>query len=105
MYLIDVQRDQVEGVRELVVEGRRAARAELIPTVRARIAAVNEKEIDLEAAGVRGERGRLGREYVVTYRPRLEFERDHCRGTVLGRDAIGRAGGLDRGGLCAGRRG
>jgi len=72
MYLIDVQRDQVEGVRELVAQTA-GGRAELIPTVRARIAAVNGKEIDLEAAGVRGERGRLGREYVVTYRPRLEY--------------------------------
>jgi putative ABC transport system permease protein len=72
MYLIDVQRDQVEGVRELV--GQTAGgRAELIPTVRARIAAVNGEEVDLEAAGVRGERGRLGREYVITYRPHLEF--------------------------------
>jgi putative ABC transport system permease protein len=71
MYLIDVQRDQVEGVREIVEKA--GTRAELIPTLRARIAAVNGKEIDLEAAGVRGERGRLGREYVVTYRPRLEY--------------------------------
>ncbi len=72
MYLIDVQKDQVEGVRELV--GQTAGgRAELIPTVRARIAAVNGQEIDLEAAGVRGERGRLGREYVITYRPRLDY--------------------------------
>ncbi|MFL6333923.1 MAG: ABC transporter permease [Pyrinomonadaceae bacterium] len=72
MYLIDVQRDQVEGVRE-IVEKTTGAHAELIPTLRARIAAVNGKEIDLDAAGVRGERGRLGREYVVTYRPRLEY--------------------------------
>ena len=72
MYLIDVQRDQVEGVRELV-ERTTGARAELIPTVRARIVAVNGREIDLDAAGVRGERGRLGREYVVTYRPGLEY--------------------------------
>jgi putative ABC transport system permease protein len=49
------------------------ARADLIPTVRARIAAVNGQEVDLDAAGVRRERGRLGREYVVTYRPRLEY--------------------------------
>ncbi|HJQ34709.1 MAG TPA: FtsX-like permease family protein [Pyrinomonadaceae bacterium] len=72
MYLIDVQKDQVEGVRELI--GRTpGARADLIPTVRARIAAVNGREIDLEAAGARRERGQLGREYVVTYRPRLEY--------------------------------
>ncbi|HWS86048.1 MAG TPA: FtsX-like permease family protein [Pyrinomonadaceae bacterium] len=72
MYLIDVQRDQVEGVRE-IVERTTGASAELIPTLRARIAAVNGEEVDLEAAGVRGERGRLGREYVVTYRPRLDY--------------------------------
>lgn len=72
MYLIDVQRDQVEGVRE-IVERTTGARAELIPTLRARIAAVNGREVDLESANVRRERGMLGREYVVTYRPRLEF--------------------------------
>jgi putative ABC transport system permease protein len=72
MYLIDVQKDQVEGVRELV-ERTTGARAELIPTVRARIVAINGEEIDLEAAGARRERGRLGREYVVTYRPLLEY--------------------------------
>src|SRR5205814_1609705 len=48
------------------------ASPELIPTVRARIARVNGQEIDLDAAGMRRERGRLGREYVVTYRPNLE---------------------------------
>jgi putative ABC transport system permease protein len=71
MYLIDVQKDQVEGVRELV-EQATGTHAELIPTVRARIARVNGQEIDLDAAGMRRERGRLGREYVVTYRPNLE---------------------------------
>ncbi|PYS80207.1 MAG: hypothetical protein DMF66_00180, partial [Acidobacteria bacterium] len=71
MYLIDVQKDQVGGVRELV-ERATGARAELIPTVRARIVRVNGQEIDLDAAGMRRERGRLGREYVVTYRPNLE---------------------------------
>lgn len=80
MYLIDVQRDQVEGVRE-IVERTTGARAELIPTLRARIAAVNGQEVDLEAAGVRGERGRLGREYVVTYRPRLEYNETLVAGT------------------------
>jgi putative ABC transport system permease protein len=72
MYLIDVQKDQVEGVRALV-EQTTGARAELIPTVRARITRINGAQIDLDAAGMRSERGRLGREYVVTYRPRLEY--------------------------------
>ncbi|HYY95597.1 MAG TPA: FtsX-like permease family protein, partial [Pyrinomonadaceae bacterium] len=71
MYLIDVQRDQVEGARELIRQATGVS-AELIPTVRARITRVNGQEIDLDAAGMRRERGRLGREYVVTYRPYLE---------------------------------
>ena len=108
MYLIDVQRDQVEGVRE-IVEGTTGARAELIPTLRARIAAVNGKEVDLEAAGVRGERGRLGREYVVTYRPRLEYNETLLAGTfwdetpsdaaeVSIEEGLRGAGGIDLGG-------
>jgi putative ABC transport system permease protein len=72
MYLLDVQKDQVEGVRRLVAEAT-GAEAELIPTLRARIVAVNGREIDLDAPELKRERGRLGREYVVTYRPRLEY--------------------------------
>ncbi len=72
MYLIDVQKDQVEGVRE-IVERTTGARAELIPTLRARIVGNNGREIDFNSEGARRERGGLGREYVVTYRPRLEY--------------------------------
>ncbi len=71
MYLIDVQKDQVEGVVKFV-EGITGGRPEMIPTLRARIVAVNGQTIDLDAEGVRRERGMLGREYVVTYRPQLD---------------------------------
>jgi putative ABC transport system permease protein len=71
MFLIDIQPDQKEGVGNLI-EQATGARPELIPTVRARIFAVNGREVDLEEPGLRQERGRLGREYVVTYRPTLE---------------------------------
>ena len=71
MFLIDVQKDQVEGVEQLVSEAT-GVRPTLVPTVRARIAAINGEEVDLEQRDNRRERGRLGREYVVTYRPRLE---------------------------------
>lgn len=108
MYLIDVQRDQVEGIRE-IVEQTTGARADLIPTLRARIAAVNGKEVDLEAAGARAERGRLGREYVVTYRPRLEYNETLLAGTfwdetpseaaeVSIEEGLRGAGGIDLGG-------
>jgi putative ABC transport system permease protein len=74
MFLIDIQRDQVDGVRELL-EGRRlpgAASARLVPTLRARITAVRGRDVNLESySDVRG-RGSLAREYVVTYRNALE---------------------------------
>jgi putative ABC transport system permease protein len=72
MYLLDVQKDQVEGVRRIVSETTGAS-AELIPTLRARIVAVNNRELDLDSPELRRERGMLGREYVVTYRPRLDY--------------------------------
>ena len=71
MFLLDVQEDQKEGVAE-IVERASGARAELIPTLRARIYAVNGRPVDLENKEQRRDRGMLGREYVVTYRSRLE---------------------------------
>jgi putative ABC transport system permease protein len=71
MFLIDIQPDQKQGVEKLI-EQATGTRPDLIPTVRARIFAINGQEIDLEQREVRQQRGRLGREYVVTYRPHLE---------------------------------
>lgn len=71
MFLIDIQPDQKQGVENLI-EQATGVRPELIPTVRARIFAINGREVDLEQPEVRQNRGRLGREYVVTYRPQLE---------------------------------
>lgn len=71
MFLIDIQPDQKQGVEKLI-ERATGKQPELVPTVRARIFAINGQEIDLEQREVRQERGRLGREYVVTYRPRLD---------------------------------
>lgn len=71
MFLIDIQSDQKQGVEKLI-EQATGVRPELIPTVRARIYAINGREVDLELPEQREQRGRLGREYVVTYRPHLE---------------------------------
>ena len=71
MFLIDIQPDQKQGVEKLI-EQATGTRPELIPTVRARIFAINGREVDLNEGEMRQERGRLGREYVVTYRPYLE---------------------------------
>ncbi|HVF87693.1 MAG TPA: ABC transporter permease, partial [Pyrinomonadaceae bacterium] len=71
MFLIDVQTDQRGGVEQLVEEAT-GARPQLVPTVRARIYSINGREIDLERGEMREQRGMLGREYVVTYRPNLD---------------------------------
>jgi putative ABC transport system permease protein len=74
MFVIDVQRDQAEGV-EALLRARQdpgATPARLVPVLRARVTAVRGREMNLEGAGdVRG-RTSLGREFVITYRDHLE---------------------------------
>lgn len=70
LYLIDIQSDQQRGVRDLI-RNETGERVELIPTVRARIYAINGKTLDLENANKK-DRGRLGFEYTLTYRAHLE---------------------------------
>jgi putative ABC transport system permease protein len=74
MFLLDIQRDQVEGVRALIEErvDRDAPPSRLIPVLRARVIGVKGTQTNLENySDVRG-RGSLAREYVITYRPHLE---------------------------------
>ena len=71
MFLIDIQKDQKEGVAELIAR-ETGERPLLIPAVRMRIVAINDRQVDFEESEMRRERGRLGREYIVTYRPTLE---------------------------------
>ncbi len=71
MYLIDVQTDQREGVARIVKEAN-GETAQLIPTVRARIAAINGRELDPESESYKKDRRRLGFEYTMTYRPSME---------------------------------
>ena len=72
MFLIDIQRDQVDGVRAFVTERAGAVPPQLIPVLRARVTGVRGREVNLENfQDVRG-RGSLAREYVITYRDHLE---------------------------------
>lgn len=71
MFLIDIQTDQRQGVSDVVAETMGAPPI-LVPTVRTRMVAIDGKDIDLNDTEMKRERGRLGREYVVTYRPNLE---------------------------------
>ena len=70
MFLIDVQKDQSQGVSDLVLNAT-GERPLLVPTVRMRIVAVNGEEVDFDKEDMKRDRGRLSREYVVTYRPAL----------------------------------
>ena len=70
MFLIDIQRDQEDGVRALV-NPRAAQPAKLIPVMRARIVGVAGSDINLDEIQDVRRRG-LGREYVTTYRSHLE---------------------------------
>jgi putative ABC transport system permease protein len=71
MYLIDIQPDQKEGV-EKIISGAVKETPLIIPTVRARIAAINGKNIDPESEEYKKDRGRLGFEYTLTYRNKLD---------------------------------
>ncbi len=70
MFLIDIQRDQEQGVRTLI-DPRAAEPAKLIPVMRARIVGVAGSDINLDEIQDVRRRG-LGREYVTTYRSHLE---------------------------------
>lgn len=81
MYLIDIQKDQKAGVEKIITDAT-GERPELIPTIRARITAINGKGIDLGPGEMRGDRGMLGREYIVTYRPALESNETIVAGQI-----------------------
>ncbi|MBI1874059.1 MAG: ABC transporter permease [Acidobacteria bacterium] len=73
MFLIDIQQDQVDGVVALFTSTTPSLPPPRpIPVLRARVAGVRGREVNMESyQEVRG-RGSLGREYVITYRPTLE---------------------------------
>jgi putative ABC transport system permease protein len=73
MFLIDIQQDQVDGVRTFLEQrSQKGTAPRIIPVLRARVTAVKGSEVNLEGVqDIRG-RGSLGREYVITYRDHLE---------------------------------
>ena len=73
MFLIDIQEDQVDGVRALIASRQAdGPPARVIPILRARVTGVSGRDVNLEGfEDVRG-RGSLGREYVLTYRNELD---------------------------------
>jgi putative ABC transport system permease protein len=71
LFLTDIQRSQKDGVLELIKQ-QAGEDAEMIPTIRGRIAAIDGKPVDFGQREVRRESGQLGREFILTYRSYLE---------------------------------
>ncbi|MGE3507281.1 MAG: ABC transporter permease [Vicinamibacterales bacterium] len=73
MFLMDIQRDQVDRVRAFLADpAHGAGPARLIPVLRARVTGVEGRETQLESFEDVRARGSLAREYTVTYRDGLE---------------------------------
>jgi putative ABC transport system permease protein len=80
LVLIDVQPDQVDGVRATVAPHARQPPV-LVPLLRARIVGVDGKRVHLENAEAVRQQGRLTREYGLTYRDGLERNERVLAGT------------------------
>ena len=73
MFLLDIQRNQVEGMRQFLADPAiGAGTSRLIPVLRARITGVKGRVTTLESFEDVRARGSLAREYTVTYRDHLE---------------------------------
>jgi len=74
MFLLDVQKPQVEGVRAFLGDrSHGAGEFQLIPVMRARVTAVSGRETMLDSPeAVRQSGMSIGREFTITYRDRLE---------------------------------
>ena len=88
LFFIDIQKSQVDALMEMVEKGT-GEKAESIPTVRARIAAVNGEGIDLNQREVRQQQGQIGREFAITYRPDLDQNESVIGGTWWGHAPAG----------------
>lgn len=74
MFLIDIQRGQVEAVRRFLADPANGVRqSQVIPVLRARVVAVDGRHTTLTSAeAIRRYRGGLSREFTITYRDHLE---------------------------------
>lgn len=71
LFLIDIQKSQVEQIKNLAMQATGDA-VQPIPTVRARVALVGGEPFDFQQKEIRQQQGQIGREFAVTYRPNLD---------------------------------
>jgi putative ABC transport system permease protein len=74
MFLLDVQKAQVDGVRAFLGDpAHGAGEYQLIPVLRARVVGVSGQEVNLEGADEVRQKGvSIGREFTITYRDHLD---------------------------------
>jgi|CXWL01.1.fsa_nt_gi putative ABC transport system permease protein len=71
MIFVDIQKSQIAEVSKMI-EQSTGERPEEVPTVRARIAAINGESIDYQQTEIRQNQGQIGREFAITYRAKAE---------------------------------
>jgi putative ABC transport system permease protein len=71
LFIVDVQKNQVEALKNLLTEKTGEA-VEPLPNVRARISLIDGAPVNSEQREVRQQQGQLGREYILTYRGALD---------------------------------
>jgi putative ABC transport system permease protein len=71
LVFVDIQKSQIDEVLQIIKQ-RSGEAPEAVPTVRARIAAVNGESVDYNQREVRQQQGQIGREFAITYRPQQE---------------------------------
>ncbi|MEO8258759.1 MAG: FtsX-like permease family protein [Acidobacteriota bacterium] len=82
MFLLDIQRDQADGVRAFLADPKNGAgNSRLMPVLRARVVGVSGRDTTLESFDDVRARGSLAREYTVTYRDHLESNERITDGT------------------------
>ncbi len=98
MFLMDIQRDQVDGVRAFLADpAHGAGPSRLIPVLRARVTGVERARDHLESFEDVRARGSLAREYTITYRDALEPNERIVDGAFWN-GPVDRAGGVGRAG-------
>jgi putative ABC transport system permease protein len=71
LFFIDIQKSQIEQLKQIVFE-RSGEAVQVVPTIRARIALVNDQPFDFQQREVRQQQGVIGREFAITYRSNLD---------------------------------
>ena len=71
LFFIDIQRDQKDGVQALLESRSAPGSTRLLPVVRARVAGVTGRTVNLDSVEAVRERGGMSREFTVTWRDHL----------------------------------